>query len=96
MTKGEAYKVLSDAQKYLKHQDNEKFPRKLKKKMPIETVKSLAVLETALQVDYKLCKPKHVVQELQKLKQTDGTSRSRLINNTIEDCIKIFENYMKY
>lgn len=96
MTESEAYKALSDAQKYLKHQDTEKFPVKLKKKMPMETVKSLAILEAALQVDYKLCKPKRVVQELRKLKKSDGTSRSRLINDTIEDCIKAFENYMKY
>ena len=96
MTEGEAYKALSDAQKYLKYQDTDKFPMKLKKKMPIETVKSLSVLEAALQVDYKLCKPKRVVQELRKLKRTDSTSRSKLINDTIENCIKVFEDYMKY
>lgn len=92
MTKEEAYKVLDDTQNYLKYLDMEKFPRKLRKKMPYETVKALAVIEVALQVGFRLYKKKHMVDELKKLKQPNNTSRGKLVNHTIDDCIKVIES----
>lgn len=95
MTRSEAYKILLDAQKYLKYQDLEKFPRKAKKKLPLETLKALATIEAALQVNYQLCPTKQVVESMEKLKRTDKTSRSSLINATIDECIKTFKTIMK-
>lgn len=95
MTRLEAYKTLLDAQKYLKYQDLEKFPRKAKKRLPLETLKALATLEAALQVDYQMCPTKRVIASMERLKRKDKTSRSALINSTIDECIKTFKNIMK-
>ncbi len=95
MTRSEAYKTLIAAQKYLKYQDKQKFPLKAKKHMPIETLRALAALEAALQVNYKLCPVKDVVREMESLKQHDHTSRGRLIDDTIDKCIRKFTEIIK-
>ena len=96
MTKQEAQKILSDAHDYLKYQDNKKFPLKAKKHLPMETLKALAVFEAALQVDYKLCPVKHLIAELNMLKQNDKTSRGKLIDKTIDSCIAVVKDVMSY
>ena len=95
MNKSDAYKILLDSQKYLKYQDTTKFPIKAKKYMPIETLKALAALEAALQVNYKLCHVREVILKMENLKQHDKTSRGRLIDETIDRCIHIFEDIIK-
>lgn len=96
MTKKEAQKLLADAHKYLKYQDSKKFPLKSKKYLPIDTLKALAIFEAALQVDYKLCPVKHLVSELEMLKQNDKTSRGKLIDKTIDSCIAVVMDVMNY
>ena len=96
MTKQEAQKILADAHKYLKYQDNKKFPMKAKKYLPMDTLRALAVFEAALQVDYKLCPVKHLVSELEMLKQNDKTSRGKLIDKTIDSCIAVVTDIMSY
>ena len=95
MTKREAYKCVKDAQKYLKYQDNTKFPTKAKKYLPIDTLKALATLEAALQVKYQLCPVDRVIAEMKMLKTKDKTSRGSLINKTIDSCIAILVDIMK-
>ena len=95
MTKTDAYKYIQEVQKYLKYQDNTKFPIKAKKYLPIETLKSLAALEASLQVGYQLCPIKRTIQAMEKLKVNDRTSRGRLIDSTIDSCIFVFKDIMK-
>lgn len=96
MTRNEAYKYLLESQQYLRYQDNKKFPLKAKKYLPEETLHRLAALEAALQVDYKLCPVDYVIKEMRKLREMDITPKGKMVNQTIESCIKVLEHVMKY
>lgn len=91
----DAYKCLLDAQEYLKYQDMTKFPHKAKKKLPYETLRALATIEAALQVDYRLCKMKHIEIELRKLKKYDGKISSKTVNTTVDSCIAVIKRIME-
>ena len=91
----DAYKFLVDSQKYLKYHDDRKFPIKARKYLPEETLISLAAIEASLQVGYRLCPVKEVIRQLENLKQHDKTSRGRLIDDTIDKCIRIFESIIQ-
>ena len=96
MDKKDAYELVLDAQEYLKDQDPVKFPIKAKKYLPMATIKNLAILEAALQVDYKLCPVQYVIKEMRKLREMDITVQNQKVNRKIEECIAILEHVMKH